>query len=290
MKIKHLSILLLACCVGSACEKQSQQCLAVPMALQILSANVRIVDKTTGADLFLSPTSPYKPSDLTVTSSVTGSNVILWVDSAQTDKRFVVINGHETQTFYLKLATLPADTIRMNVLDTQGRCYTTQSVSSITLNGKAVCAPCSFSDLITISKLIGGSGVRNSFLSFFFNGLPGIVAFTPEPRRRVRLVRPGSFSINSCITPLNCRGGCYFCLDTKVTKKSSQQECFFAHEAIHAQSRKNLGLQSFCAAAHPLCHASAKSCYALPTAPPCRFFLLSPEAVLLTKDAFWFTQ
>lgn len=152
MKIKHLFILLLACCVGSACEKQSQQCLALPMALQILSANVRIVDKTTGADLFLSPASPYKFSDLTVTSSVTGSNVRLMVDSSQKDKRLVRIMGTETQTFYLKLAALPADTIRMNVLDMPGRCYTTQSVSSITLNGERVCAPCSFNDVVMISK------------------------------------------------------------------------------------------------------------------------------------------
>ncbi len=152
MRIKHLFALLLACSVGSACEKQSQQCLAVPMAYQILSANVRIVDKTTGADLFLSPTSPYKPSDLTVTSSVTGSNVTLLVDSSQKDKRLVRIIGNESQTFILKLAALPADTVHMDVSVTQGRCYSTSAVSAITLNGKGVCAPCSFSDLVTISK------------------------------------------------------------------------------------------------------------------------------------------
>ena len=28
--------------------------------------------------------------------------------------------------------------------------------------------------------------------------------------------------------PLNCRGGCYFWLDPKVTKRSSPQKCFFA--------------------------------------------------------------
>ena len=152
MKIKHLLILILACSAGSACKNYSEQCLAVPMAYQILSANVRIVDKTTGADLFLSPASPYKLSDLTVTSSVTGNNVTLLVDSSQKDKRFVRIIGNETQNFILKLAALPADTVRMNVSVTQGRCYSTSSVSSITLNGKAVCAPCSFSDLVTISK------------------------------------------------------------------------------------------------------------------------------------------
>jgi hypothetical protein len=46
-------------------------------------------------------------------------------------------------------------------------------------------------------------------------------------------------------TPLNCRGGCYFCLDTKVTKKSSQPKGFFAAQAFHAQSSKSCGLESF---------------------------------------------
>jgi len=153
MKTKHLLILLLACSGWSACKKNNDtQCPVLPLPLQILSANVRIVSKTTGADLFLSPTSPYKPSDLTVTSSVTGSNVNLWVDSAQKDKRFVVIEGNETQTFILKLAALPADTINMNVSVTRGKCYSTSVVSAITLNRQAVCAPCSFNNIVTISK------------------------------------------------------------------------------------------------------------------------------------------
>ena len=152
MKIKHLFILILACSLYSACDKQNEQCQALPMALQILSANVRIVDKTTGADLFLSPTSPYKLSDLSVTSSVAGSNVTLLVDSSQKDKRLVRIIGNETQTFILKLAALPPDTVHMDVSVTQGRCYSTSQVSTITLNKKGVCAPCSFSDMVTISK------------------------------------------------------------------------------------------------------------------------------------------
>ncbi|HZY38980.1 MAG TPA: hypothetical protein VFE53_20105 [Mucilaginibacter sp.] len=152
MKIKQLFIFILACSVCSACQKQSQQCLALPLALQILSVNVRIVDKTTGADLFLSPTSPYKLSDLKVTSSVTGSNVQFWADSTQKDKRFVLIVGFETQTYILKLAALPADTVLMDVSVTPGRCFSTYSVGAIKLNNKAVCAPCSGSDIVTISK------------------------------------------------------------------------------------------------------------------------------------------
>ena len=151
MKIKHLFILLLACSAWSAC-KNGPYCEALPLAAQMLSANVRIVDKTTGADLFLSPASPYKFSDLTVTSSVTGSNVTLLVDSSQNDKRFVRIRGDETQTYILKLAALPADTVRMNISITQGKCNVVGEISAITLNGKGVCAPCSPNDIVTISK------------------------------------------------------------------------------------------------------------------------------------------
>ena len=153
MKTKHLLLLLLACSGWSACKKNNDtQCPVFPVALQLLSANVRIVDKTTGADLFLTPSSPYKFSDLSVTSSLTGNNISMVVDSAQKDKRFVLILGHETQDFILKLAALPADTVHMEVSVTQGKCYSSSKVSAITLNRKAVCAPCSFSDIVTIRK------------------------------------------------------------------------------------------------------------------------------------------
>jgi hypothetical protein len=41
----------------------------------------------------------------------------------------------------------------------------------------------------------------------------------------------------------------YFCLDTKVSKKSSQQIGFFAAQAFALQRGQNHGLQLFCPAA-----------------------------------------
>jgi hypothetical protein len=48
-------------------------------------------------------------------------------------------------------------------------------------------------------------------------------------------------------------GACYFFLDKKVTKKSSQQRGFFAARAFPLQSGQNHGLGKFapCFAAHP---------------------------------------
>ena len=45
--------------------------------------------------------------------------------------------------------------------------------------------------------------------------------------------------------PLNCRGGCYFWLDPKVTKRSSPQKCFSALRACAHKTGENLGLQLF---------------------------------------------
>jgi hypothetical protein len=49
-------------------------------------------------------------------------------------------------------------------------------------------------------------------------------------------------------------GACYFFLDKKVTKKSSQQRGFFAARAFPLQSGQNHGLGKFapCFAAHPM--------------------------------------
>jgi hypothetical protein len=79
------------------------------------------------------------------------------------------------------------------------------------------------------------------------------------------------------------RVGCYFCLDTKVTKKSSQQGGFFALKAFALQTGQNHGLQLFCPAALALSSRFCKNllCPFLRSRPPL-FCPLSPEAYLLT--------
>jgi hypothetical protein len=56
----------------------------------------------------------------------------------------------------------------------------------------------------------------------------------------------------------------YFCLDTKVSKKSSQQIGFFAHKAFALQIGQNHGCNYFAPLRTRFPNASAKTCYALP--------------------------
>jgi hypothetical protein len=63
----------------------------------------------------------------------------------------------------------------------------------------------------------------------------------------------------------HCRGGYYFCLDTKGSKKSSQSKCFFAaHGHCPANQAKPGLLYFYAAVATRLAFASVKICYALP--------------------------
>lgn len=154
MKAKALGILLLTCAIWISCKTNTtSKCGPCPLIPYILPAiDVRIVDKTTGADLFLLPNSPYKLSDLKVSSSVDGSNINVYVDSTQADNRFVKIYATATQTFTLKLASLSADSVRIVLKTDSPKCCPITKVSSITLNSALICTPCSYNEAITIRK------------------------------------------------------------------------------------------------------------------------------------------
>jgi len=154
MKVKVFYFLVLICLVWASCKTNTtSKCGPCPLYAQLAPfINVRVVDKTTGADLFLSPNSPYKFSDLKVSSSVDGNNVSLYVDSTQADNRFVRILATSTQTFTLKLATLSADSIRIVLKTDSPKCCPITKISSILLDTAPVCNPCSYNQTITIKK------------------------------------------------------------------------------------------------------------------------------------------
>jgi hypothetical protein len=113
---------------------------------------LRIVDKTTGADLFLSPTSPYKPTDLKVTSSIdTGFHVR--IDSLAVSGGFVVLPDPQSLTYTVQLANLSADHIKVVTgLQYYNKCCANDVVNSITVNDNVVCAPCSLQQDVVIKK------------------------------------------------------------------------------------------------------------------------------------------
>jgi len=154
MRTKALFILMLGGMMIMSCKTNvTSKCGPCPLiAFFAPTINVRIVDKTSGADLFLSPNSPYKLSDLKVSSSVDGDNINVMVDSTDKANRFVKILATTTQTFTIKLASLSADNVRVVLKTDSPKCCPTIKVSSVTLNTTSVCAPCSNSEAVTITK------------------------------------------------------------------------------------------------------------------------------------------
>jgi len=89
--------------------------------------------------------------------------------------------------------------------------------------------------------------------------------------------------------PLNCRGGCYFWLGPKVTKRPSQQKGFFAARGLCAANQAKPGRETVAPPCALLACALALAFTLLQIFPmPCRahwpplFCLISAEAVLLT--------
>ena len=157
MKVSGLLILafagiLLVSCRNSHSGGITDKCGPCPLYAEILpTIGIKIVDKTTGADLFLSPTSPYKLNDLKVTSSLNDS-VWFRVDSLGAGNRFVRIASPETQTFTIKLAALSADSIKVVLARDSPVCCPRTRIKSITLDNVQLCGSCNMGQVITIKK------------------------------------------------------------------------------------------------------------------------------------------
>ena len=157
MKAKALFILGSCCALWVSCfndpVSNGNKCGACPAYAEVAPyIAIRIIDKSTGADLFLSPNSPYKLSNLAIKSSINGTSVLPVVDSTQKDNRFIRVLSPESQTFTFKLAALAADSITVTTERDSPVCCPRLQIKRITLDNALVCSPCAFSQLITIKK------------------------------------------------------------------------------------------------------------------------------------------
>lgn len=148
--------LLLLAVIAASCHNGSgnitDKCGPCPLyfAAPLLVVKVKLVNKTTGADLLLVPNAPYKLTDLQVSSTVTGNRYLL--DTTSTDKPAIWLPDAESQTYTIQLGSLSADHIKIVVGLNDQKCCAVTVVKSIMLNDSLVCAPCSVQQSLVIKK------------------------------------------------------------------------------------------------------------------------------------------
>jgi len=157
MKKPYIILLLLAI-IWSSCHNgtgnMTNKCGPCPLtanAVPLMVAKVKLVDKTTGANLLLVPGAPYQLSDLSVTSSISADYHFL-LDTQSTDKPAIWLPDNESQTITLKLGSLTADNIKVVAGLTAQKCCAVTEIKSIMLNDSLVCAPCSAQQAVVIRK------------------------------------------------------------------------------------------------------------------------------------------
>lgn len=150
MKKIYIGLLALLILISISCHSSPEKCGPCPLAAIYMLMKVKIVDKTTGADLFLSPNSPYKPSDLKVSSSL-DPNFQFRVDTVDTD-RFLGLPDGQSVTYTLQLANLSADHIKIVTGLSSQKCCATTEVKNIMLNDSLVCTICNPQMELVIKK------------------------------------------------------------------------------------------------------------------------------------------
>jgi len=140
MKKIYIGISLLLTLIGASCHNDAKECrIPCPLAAIDMRMKVKIVDKTTGADLLLSANSPYKPSDLKVTSSQTDVGFSFQVD---TINHVIRLYDGQSVTYTVQLASLSADHIKIVTGLNSQKCCATTEVKSIMLNDSLICTQC----------------------------------------------------------------------------------------------------------------------------------------------------
>src|ERR1700761_4684987 len=109
MKKIYIGLLLLSTLTGLSCNNTSEKCGACPLAAIDMTMKVRLVDKTTGADL-LPANSLYKASDLKVSKSVNDPDFYTVTDTVN---HMVRLYDGQDITYTLQLANLSADQIKI---------------------------------------------------------------------------------------------------------------------------------------------------------------------------------
>ena len=156
MKKIYIGLMLLAV-TWSACHNGTgtitKKCGPCPLYAEVLPVvGVKMVSKTTGADLILASNSPYKPSDLKVSSPVSGPDYHFIVDTSNTNNRGIWIPSPESQTFTLQLANLSPNNIKVVALRDSPVCCPRLRIKSIVLDDSLICSPCSLGQVVTIRK------------------------------------------------------------------------------------------------------------------------------------------
>lgn len=126
MKTIHLKpfflLSLLIILFATGCHKQSQKCLALPVALVLPEINFKVVDKTTGNDLFFGSHAIYKTSQLKAAQLTSGfaDSTVLFTDSLHQFFILRLMHSNAVDTVTLKVAGLSQDNLVFKVSEVSG--------------------------------------------------------------------------------------------------------------------------------------------------------------------------
>ncbi|MBB3056114.1 hypothetical protein [Mucilaginibacter gotjawali] len=123
------------------------------IAVQLPHMLFKVVDKTTGDNLFYGAGAPYKYSQLVMHHLVNGKpdSVVLRPDSTFNSFYMYINTVHNVDTVTMQIANLPQDIILFNTSNTGG-CCSFLMLNSISYNGNVVFTSANGPNLVTLQK------------------------------------------------------------------------------------------------------------------------------------------
>ena len=126
--------------VGCSSPQSASKCGPCPLYAQIEpNISFRVVDRTTGQDLFFGTAAPYKPGQLKMYHLINGKpdTAFLQVDNVNNYFRIFVAPVHRVDTVTMQIANLSRDILLFETTLT-GDCCPRLNLASVSYNGTVV--------------------------------------------------------------------------------------------------------------------------------------------------------
>lgn len=133
-------VLLITLITGCGSKNTATKCGPCPLfALALPNINFKVVDKTTGQDLFFGASAPYKYKQLVMHHIINGKadTAYLHIDTLNRYFNIFVDPGHLVDTVTLNVADKPQDKLLFFTAFTGG-CCSYMYLNSVTYNGQVV--------------------------------------------------------------------------------------------------------------------------------------------------------
>jgi hypothetical protein len=152
MRLQSYTLLICFLLFNGACRVKEDLCAAYLCDAPMAHIQLKFISASSNQDLLFGPSATYKPSNLSIKSSLFAENIPFSIDSTDKNNKLIMVSVSVSQTLTFQLADLPQDVLTIDTKYRNAGCCGELHISRLQLNQTTLCSNCGGEYTIVLSK------------------------------------------------------------------------------------------------------------------------------------------